>query len=268
MPLNGAVTQRLRRVFTDGFSVRDIAEPLAAFDSTASAATVRAAMEASGYVAAGVRENGIVVGYLEQAELGNGSCIDFVKPFEDACVVLDTTGFAEAILALTSTPRLFVSVLGDVGGIVTRTDLQKPPVRMWLFGMVTLIEIRFTQMIERNWSADTWKQFLSEGRVRKAEELHAERTRRNQQIRLLDCLQLSDKGQIIARHEALRKTTLFESRRQMDQAVKDLERLRNNLAHSQDIVNSDWEMILALSQNLDQVLEGPTMPERADDAGR
>jgi hypothetical protein len=29
-------------------------------------------------------------------------------------------------------------VLGQVGGIVAKTDLQKPPVRMWLSGMITI----------------------------------------------------------------------------------------------------------------------------------
>ena len=36
-----------------------------------------------------------------------------------------------------------------------------------------------------------------------------------------------------------------------------MEKLRNNLAHSQDIVTNDWETIVALAENLDDVLEGP-----------
>ena len=44
---------------------------------------------------------------------------------------------------------------------------------------------------------------------------------------------------------------------EIEQAFKGLERLRNNLAHSQDIISSDWEIIVQLSENLDQVLEGP-----------
>ena len=31
--------------------------------------------------------------------------------------------------------------------MVTRDDLQKPPARMWLFGMVTMIELRYTRLI-------------------------------------------------------------------------------------------------------------------------
>lgn len=251
------MTQRLRRVFVDGFSVHDIAEPLASFDATSSASVVRSIMEQRGYEAVGLRDNGVVVGYLERSEMGEGSCAEYKKSFDKACVIIDTATLSEVVMALKETPRLFVSILGAVGGVVTRTDLQKPSVRMWLFGMVTLIEIRFTRLIESLCPGDAWKQFLSEKRVEKAVELFEERKRRNQHSNLLACLQLSDKGQIIARNEQLRNLTRFESRRQMDQVLKGLERLRNNLAHSQDIISSDWEIILLLSENLDQVIRGP-----------
>jgi hypothetical protein len=74
---------------------------------------------------------------------------------------------------------------------------------------------------------------------------------------LLDCLQFSDKGQIIARNEEIRGLTQFQSRRQVEQIVKQLERLRNNLAHAQDIIATDWDTIVLLAENLDDILLGP-----------
>jgi hypothetical protein len=73
-----------------------------------------------------------------------------------------------------------------------------------------------------------------------------ERTRRNQSVRLFDCLQFADKGQIIARNEAVRRLTIFTSRRQVEEAVGKLEQLRNNLAHAQDIPPSDWDTVVQL----------------------
>jgi hypothetical protein len=108
---------------------------------------------------------------------------------------------------------------------------------------------------------------VSAGRIQKAEDLLAERTRRNQQISLLDCLQFADKGQIVARNEAIRGRTIFSSRRQIESTFKNLERLRNNLAHAQDIISGDWETIVTLSENLDRVLQGPRIHARGDDAG-
>ena len=73
---------------------------------------------------------------------------------------------------------------------------------------------------------------------------------------LIHCLQFSDKGQIVARNEEIRNLTRFTSRRQMEEAIKALESLRNNLAHSQDILSSDWDTIVMLCRDLEGVIEG------------
>ena len=180
-----------------------------------------------------------------------------MKAFDDNQVVLDALPLPDLVLRFREHRRLFVSIFGRVGGIVSRTDLDKPPVRMWLFGMVTLIEMRFSRLIERFCLEDSWKPFLSANRIQKAEQLLQERNRRNQNLTILDCLQLSDKSQIVAPNLKLREMTRFQSRREVEQTAKMLEKLRNNLAHCQDIVSGDWEAIVALCENLDRVLDGP-----------
>lgn len=247
----------LRRVFQDGFSVHDIAEPLVSFDASTPAADVRAFMEANRFEIVGVREQGIVSGFVELGELGEGACGDAMGAIDESRLIEDSEPLVNLVLRLRDCQRLFVSVFGKVGGIVSRTDLQKPAVRMWLFGMVTLIEMRFGWMIEQHTDGEDWKQWLSAGRIEKAESLLAERMRRNQDLSLLDCLQLSDKTQIIARDQRLRSMTRFESRRQVENLTAKLERLRNNLAHAQDIVSTDWETIVIMSEHLDRILEGP-----------
>ncbi|MCR9115431.1 MAG: hypothetical protein NXI22_00615 [bacterium] len=256
MALSNTKVHSLSRVFQQAFTVYDIAEPLVSFDDTTPAESVREFMESRRFEIVGIRKDGRIAGYVDISDLGAGVCGDCIKPFHDEHVIAESTSFAELVLNLKEERRLFVSCLGQVGGTVSRTDLQKPPVRMWLFGMVTLIEMRFNRMIER-FSADTWRDFLSLGRIQKAEELLVERRRRNQDLELLDCLQLSDKVQIIARNEKLREMTLFPSRRKLEEAAKVLEKLRNNLAHSQDIVTNDWDTIVLLSERLDSVLQGP-----------
>jgi hypothetical protein len=151
------------------------------------------------------------------------------------------------LAGLNRSPFLFVTLLGGVGGVITPADLQKPPVRMWLFGIVTLIEMRCAELIERHCPQDTWQQYVSEARLQKAQALLEERRRRNQALRLFDCLQFSDKGQIVARHEGIRQSTIFPSRRQAEEAIGKLEQLRNNLAHAQDLA-TDWGTIVQLCE--------------------
>ena len=257
MTFDPATIHSLRRVFEQAFAVHDIAEPIVSFDELASADEVRCFMESRHFEIVGIREGGHIMGFVERDDLGVGKCGDYVQPLDDAQVVSDSMPLHNLILRLKESRRLFVNVFGSVGGIVSRSDLQKPPVRMWLFGVVTLIEMRLNRLIERFCSDSEWKEFLSDGRIQKAEDLLQERRRRNRDLNLLDCLQLSDKAQIVARNVKLRERTQFESRNQLEKSAKMIEKLRNNLAHSQDIVTNDWEAILTLSENLDRVLDGP-----------
>jgi hypothetical protein len=257
MPTTPATQHRLHRVFVENFSAADIAEPLASFDAGTPAAEVLAIMVRRGYKVAGIRREGTISGYVRQEELAQSTCGDAVHPFEDGDVVPDSAPFAELVLRLNDRPRLFVAVLGQVGGIVTRTDLQKPPVRMWLFGMITIIEMGLTRLIEAAYPNGSWRQCLSEGRLEKAEALLEERRRRSQDLNLLDCLQFSDRGQIVLRNEELRTRAGFVSRSRGEQTVKELEALRNNLAHSQDIISCDWDIIVKLTEHLDKFFRLP-----------
>jgi hypothetical protein len=244
----GRIPDVLKRVFAETFTARDIAEPLASFDAGASAEKVRDFMKANDFAVVGVRVEGLITGCVERNSLNSGDCGEFQRPVEEATVINDSAPLLTVLMELNRVPFLFVNVFGRVGGIITQADLQKPPVRMWLFGLVTMIEMRCTELVERHCPGEAWKQYISEGRLQKAQALLAERSRRNQRLQLFDCLQFSDKGQIVARAEEIRKQTIFSSRRQAEDAIKKLEQLRNNLAHAQDILTSDWGTIIELCE--------------------
>src|SRR5262245_42199070 len=112
MPFNSSSVESLRRVFRQGFVIHDIAEPLASFDDSTTAEQVRAFMESRRFEVVGVRRGGVVAGYLDLADLGQGVCGDHFRPFEEGQVVPDTTPLAELTPRLKDRPRLFVSVLG------------------------------------------------------------------------------------------------------------------------------------------------------------
>jgi hypothetical protein len=252
----GEIPASVRRLFAEGFQVADIAEPLASFDAETPGDAVAEVMDVDGFSVAGVRRRGLVAGFVERERLGSGPCGAAMTEFRMATRLAGTAPLSAAIRVLVREPRVFVIAMGGVSGVVTPDDVQKPPARMWLFGMVTMIELRYTHLIEECCPDGTWREYLSEGRLKKAEEFMAERHRRNRPASLLDCLQLSDKGQIVARNEKVRGQTIFASRRQAEDGIRMLEGLRNNLAHAQDIVTTDWEAIVQLSGHLDRALEG------------
>jgi len=243
------------RIFLRNLTARDIAEPLPSFDHNTSAEQALAALVETRRAVAGVRRNGWVIGFVLAKELGPGLCSDYTHPLDQAVVLADSTSLLEVIQAMNETEWALVRLLGEVCGIVTRSDLQDPPVRMWLFGMITVIELRFQKMIEERFETEEWVRYLSPARQEKARAMLEERKRRSQKSNLVDCLQFSDKAQIVARDETLRQQAGFVSRHRADETIKRLEKLRNNLAHSQSIVDTDWQVIIGIAEALQRLFD-------------
>jgi len=128
--------------------------------------------------------------------------------------------------------------------------VNKPVVRMWLFGAITVYEMALVQLIATVFPGDAWQGVLAPARLEKARELQRERERRNKRCDLIDCLQLSDKAHIVNEHPPAMAALGMKSKRAAKQLIKDLESLRNHLAHSQDIVAHDWVQIIRITQRM------------------
>ena len=147
-------------------------------------------------------------------------------------------------------------MLGNIAGVVGRDDINKPMVRMWLFGIVTMVEMGVVQLINERFPDAAWQTVVSEGRLQRARDIQAERQRRNQYCELIDCLQLSDKAQILINDEVSLERLGFESKSAAKRSVKELESLRNHLAHAQDIVMHDWAQIARLTRRMEEITRG------------
>ncbi len=180
-------------------------------------------------------------------DLDDGTLGERICRFEPSDRLPDTTPLIDVFWALRNSSRVFVLLLGQVGGIVTRGDLQKAPVRMWLFGLVSLIEMQLLRMIREHYPNDAWKRLLSDGRLAKAKEYHDDRRRRNEAIDLADCLQFADKRDIVLATTELRNAAGLEPKGSSERLLKDLEKLRDNLAHAQDIVTGYWPKLVDLA---------------------
>ena len=175
MPWKNIQSSRLRRLFLEGFTAMDIAEPLASFDAETETETVRNFMHEKNFDLVGVRVNGLVSGYVRIEELGEGRCQDYLRIFtpEDD-LVPDTASLTDVVKSLSINKQCFVTILDKVGAIVTLNDLEKPPMRMFLFGVITLGEMLMTEIIRHRYPDSSWQDFLSEKRLAKARELQKE----------------------------------------------------------------------------------------------
>jgi hypothetical protein len=155
------------------------------------------------------------------------------------------------VQVLTRHEHAFVRTSGHITGVLSREDLEKPIGRMWLFGLVTLVEFDFIRRIRARWPDQSWTALVSAGRLDKARELQEERRRRGHHADLLDCLQLADKGSILIQDPEVLRDWGYRSKQSAKAALQDIQSLRNHLAHSQAIVAHHWHQIAGLSRRLD-----------------
>ncbi len=245
----------LRRLFVRTITLRDIAEPLVSFDSAQAGPAVRTLMEAREFDVVGVREAGVVTGFVTREELTNGSLGERQRPFAAHMVLPDGEPLLSAFAALRERRHVFITVLGHVGGIVTRGDLQKSPVRLWLFGLVSLLEMQMLRIVRERYPGERWSSLLTPDRLETARRLHDERRRRNEGSDFSDCLQLGDKATIVMKDMELFRLSGFASKRALGKFFNDVGTLRNALAHANDIVAGRWPALAVLVTDLETVLE-------------
>ena len=248
-----AADQHAVRLFTDAFTARDVLEPLPSFDEAATGEPLRSEARRLGTPIVGVRSHGRITGYLLQEDLA-AEAPAAARAFEPQQVVSLDTPLTDIVHALTHYACCFVSLRGSIVGVVTRADMEKPVVRMWLFGIIMLFEMLVVKDLRRRWPNERWAGLVSEGRLEKARALQEERQRRGIKAELLDCLQFSDKFQLMLREPSFLKQTGFASAAAAKKALKELESLRNDLAHGQDIAEHDWPPIVRLAHRIHQVL--------------
>jgi len=248
----------LRRTFDDAFMVEHVAEPLVSYDFDQPAQTVAMLMAARDFDVAGVRFGGMVGGWVDRSELDDGRLDDHVHDLAVDEIVGARLPLGELVPRLVDREFVLVSALGAVAGIVTRSDLQKAPLRMWLFGVLTLLESQLAREIRTRFPEGGWRELLSSTRIARAEELQAERRRRNEHLELVDCLSFGDKGWILSKVPEVLERLEIPSRRAARERIKDLEQLRNRLAHGHEVVAADLPVLGRLAKRLELLLEAAT----------
>lgn len=241
----------LRKIF-ETISAGFISEPFASFDAEADVNMVRSFMAEQDYDVIGVRRNGLVVGNARRSDLGRGALSDYMVEFQDMEIVDASAPLIELLRHMRKSPRVYVRLLGEVGGIITSGDLQKAPVRMWLFGVISLIEMQLLRIIRQTYRDDSWDKFIKPDRLDSARQILNDRKQKNADIDLADCLQFCDKRDIVIGN--LWPQLGFESWESGMHLLKDVEGLRNNLAHSQDIVTGFWPGLINLADDAENFL--------------
>lgn len=245
----------LRNLFERGISVRDIAEPLASFDKMTPIESVVEFMNSKRFDIVGVRENGNIVGYAKIEDLRFGSLGDYTLLFQEQDTIQDHDSIFRALNHLQTKPWGIVNILNHFGGIVTRGDLQKQPVRMWLFGIISILDMQLTKIIDIEFNADKWISLISESRQESAKKVFNSRKSYGLDISLIECIQICDKSTIIQKSENLSKMLGLVSRSKTEDIFKSIQNLRDSLAHSNQLVSESWPEYVSCAKIIEELLE-------------
>ena len=246
----------LRRIFERCITVRDIAEPFASFDAHRPCAEVRQFMDAKGYDVIGVRSEGLVESFALRVELSAGQLGDHARPIPSEILLSDSNALLSAFEILRTRPWVLVSILGGVWGFISLADLQKAPVRMWLFGLISLAEMHTLQLVRDFFPQEEWiaANLLPPARMADARRLFEKRRRKGNETDLTDCLQLCDRATILKKRRGVFAELGFDSNAKAESFFSKFEDLRNALAHSQDIVTNRWPGLADLAIGVERFL--------------
>lgn len=254
MKIGRAKVSNLRKLYQNCIKVHDIAEPLFIASADDDAPDVRKKMNALDYNVAGVMEDDVVTGYLTKSNLKQGKCSQYIKKFSDEELVVVSNPLLSDLSRFKERAYLFGVKGKSVSYIISRSDLQKIPVRMLLFGLLSLMELHVLYLIRKSYSGNQWISLLSESRIVKAKQIQDLRKERNEVIDLLEGLQFGDKKKIFECTPALVKAT-HKSKKQLHKFFEDAEALRDNLAHVQDILaGRSWVEFINLLEDIQEFI--------------
>lgn len=247
----------LKRIFIDNVTAKTIYEPLFCVPADSRVEYAKDALKIQGFDVAGVKEteSGEVIGYVITDELKEGEVKEYLKNIDPELLISDSTPIADIFTTLINRDFSFILYGKHIIGIITKADVNKPPVRIYLFGIISLFEMHLNSWINHFYPGDSWELEVSEKRIRDAHDIYKKRKGNNQDLSLLECIQLCDKRDLLVKSEDFRED--FDiSRKQFDSFVKQVEKIRNELAHSQNsiISNTDWPVFVETVSRLEDFL--------------
>lgn len=263
----GTRVSELRKLFEDDITVRSIYEPIQACFAADAAIDIRRKMAELDFDVLGIKEDEAapVSGYVVATELDGGTCGDARHDFHVSDLISDSTPLIDVLALLRDKDRCFVLAGNMIHGIVTRADLQKPPVRLLLFGLITLLEMHLTYLVRSFYPGESCRNRLTLSRLAEAESLMKQRSERNEKLEIVDCLQFGDKIQLLLKKDELLTLFEFESRKKGQTIFRDVQKIRDKLAHSQDIIfGTTWSNIIDLVEIIEKLIQKSEASIRCD----
>lgn len=235
----------LHNIFLENAKLLSLFEPVLCCKDTDRAYDAKCALELRDFdVTCVINDEGVIVGQIERKDLNQGLVSEYVKNVEEEQKIDENTSLVDLLKILDTSKFKYVTRNNQIVGIITRSDLNKPIPRTYLFGVVSLVELHINYWINYYYPNDIWLQSLNESRQRKVREIIELRRGSSDYLALVECAQLCDKKKIL-RNTPDFLTKFNFSKTSFKKFLEKLEIVRNEIAHSQSsiIERLSWEHI-------------------------
>jgi hypothetical protein len=181
-----------------------------------------------------VRQDGRIIGILERNDSkARGHVGEHYRPLDDAILISAEEPLTRFIELMEVRPYYRLVVTGtSIGGIATRSDLVKLPVRLLAFTLVTHIEMTMARAINAVCESDEqWLSLLSDERRKKVLVEQEQFRRARSEPPLVELTEFADKRDIV--RELFNLSTKFKDE------LKSVENLRDQVAHAASYSGAD-----------------------------
>lgn len=245
------VSEELRSLLGGLLRTRHVARVLQSCEAHEESSDVLARMREGGLTVLAVSQAGEIVGTVHRDRLQPGMCGPQADRLSKEQLIEGDEPLLKLLRRLRRRHWLLVTVERRIRGFVSRSDLQRAPVRMLLFGFVSLFEMLLLELVQRNYSDQQIAQALTPNRLRLAQRLHDDRENRGEELALSDCLQIADKRDLLLAADGCSVQLGFDSNKTASRFFYQVEELRDRLVHANDLIaGSNWEEVIDITIQL------------------
>lgn len=253
----GTTFKEIEDLFINQITTKFITEPLYSCERNINAADVKHQLLNRDFDFVGIHDdNKVVIGYCSREELQEGLIDQYFHPFDLDMLIADSTALCKLFVTLRDRPFAFVLSWNKVCGIVTKWDINKPVIRIYLFGIISLFELHLNYWIDSSNPEGAWAAKVKEERLDAAHKAMQLKKGNNDKLTLLECLQIADKKEILRQTPEFLE--LFEfSKASFKSLLEKVETIRNELMHSQNsiIANLDWKDFVDTVMSIEKFLK-------------
>jgi hypothetical protein len=241
----GTRFESLHDVFLEKAKLSNVCEPILCCKINDNADDTRHALESRDFdVTCVIDENGNIIGQIERESLGTGVVSDHVKKIEEYETINEDTSLVNLLSELSDKNYKYVVRKERIIGIITRSDLNKPIPRTYLFGVISLFELHLNFWINSSRPNNSWLSSLKEHRAKSIQEMEKIKKENGSYLSLIECAQLCDKKEILKNTPEFLKKFNF-SKKNFSKLMEKIEVIRNDIAHSQSSIITllEWKVM-------------------------